>query len=268
MGGGGKASQSIARVNGDEITIHQLNNELQLADVQPEQQAEAEKHIVQQLVDRQILVQEAIKNRLDRDPQVLQTVENAKAEVLANAYLENKLSSLAKPSEAEIADYRAKHEDIFANRKIFVLDELVFTVSDAKAFQTLTNSAKSLEDVSKWLSKLQIKNTRGQVMYVAETLPPDLLDKLKKMVIGDLIFINLNEKTSVGRMIEIRKSPISESNSRPLIERAIYNQKSKKITEIELERLHKTAKIVYLDKKFEPMVSNNDVADGNFSKGL
>ena len=33
-----KTSQSIVRVNGDEITIHQLNNELKRANVQPSQQ--------------------------------------------------------------------------------------------------------------------------------------------------------------------------------------------------------------------------------------
>ena len=34
-----KAGQSIVRVNGDEITIHQLNNELQRANVQPDRKS-------------------------------------------------------------------------------------------------------------------------------------------------------------------------------------------------------------------------------------
>ena len=55
-----KAGQSIVRVNGDEITIHQLNAELQRANVQPAQQELAGKQITKSLVDRQILVQQAI----------------------------------------------------------------------------------------------------------------------------------------------------------------------------------------------------------------
>lgn len=269
MRGEGKASQSIARVNGDEITVHQLNNELQFADIQPEQQVEAEKRIVHELVNRQILVQEALKNRLDRHPQVMQAVESAKAEVLAQAYLENKVSSLAMPSEAEVADYRAKHEDIFANRKIFILDELVFTPSDSQALQALTSSAKTLDDVTKWLSMHHIKNTHAQTIYAAETIPPELLNKLEKMVVGDLIFINANEQTTAGTLVEIKSSPVSEFDSRQIIERAIYNQKSKQIADVEMERLHKVAKVEYLDKKFEPsVVVDNDKAKDHINRGL
>ena len=43
-----KTSQSIASVNGDDITFLQLNDELQRAKIKPEQQTLAEKQIVQQ----------------------------------------------------------------------------------------------------------------------------------------------------------------------------------------------------------------------------
>jgi len=42
-----KPTQTIARVNGDEITVSQLNNELQKSGVRPEQQDAASKQIVQ-----------------------------------------------------------------------------------------------------------------------------------------------------------------------------------------------------------------------------
>ena len=82
-----KVGQSIVSVNGDEITIHQLNAELQRANVQPAQQEMAGKQITKALVDRQILVQEAIKEKLDRNPKVMQAIESAKTQILAQAYL-------------------------------------------------------------------------------------------------------------------------------------------------------------------------------------
>lgn len=248
-----KTSQSIVRVNGDEITIHQLNNELQRANVQPSQQEAAGKQITQKLVDRQILVQEALKNKLDRNPRVMDTIENAKLQILAQAYLEDKVSSIAKPTEAEIADYHAKHTDIFANRKVYVMDEVVFAVGADKVaeLQSFSNSAKTMDDVNKWLDANQIKSARTQTAHAAETLPPELLSKLSKMAVGDLIFVNANGRTIAGRMVEIKEVPISEVDSKPLIERILTAQKRKQAAEAEMTRLRSAAKIEYINKKFE-----------------
>ena len=254
-----KASQSIVRVNGDEITVHQLNNELQRANVQPDQQEAASKQITRALVDRQILVQEALKTKLDRNPRVMQAIDNAKTQILAQAYLEDKVSSLAKPAEAEIVDYRAKHPDIFANRKIYVMDELAFVVDggDAQELQSLSNSAKTLDDVTQWLDSHQIKHARTQAAHAAESLPPELLAKFSKMVVGDLIFINGKGRTMAGRMVEIKDVPISEKDSKPLIERILSGQKRKQTAEAEMARLRSAAKIEYINKKFDPTADTN-----------
>jgi len=248
-----KASQSIVRVNGDEITVHQLNAELQRANVQPSQQEAAGKQIARALVDRQILVQEALKDKLDRNPQVMQAIESAKSQILAQAYLEGKVSALAKPTEAEIVDYRAKHPDIFANRKIYVMDELAFAVDPSKTqeLQSLSESAKTLDDVNQWLNSNQLKSARNQSAHAAESLPPELLTKLSKMAVGDLIFINSNGRTIAGRMIEIKDVPITEKDSKPLIERILTGQKRKQTAEVEMARLRSAAKIEYINKKFE-----------------
>ncbi len=255
-----KASQSIVRVNGDEITVHQLNDELQRANVRPDQQEEAGKQITQKLLDRQILVQEALKTKLDRNPRVMQAIENAKMQILAQAYLEDKVSSLAKPTEAEIADYRAKHADIFANRKIYVMDELVFAVDagNAQELQSLSNTAKTLDDVTQWLGTHQIKFAHSQAAHAAETLPPELLAKLGKMAVGDMIFINSNGRTMAGRMIEIKEVPISEKDAKPLIERMLIGQKRKQTAEVEMARLRSAAKIEYIYKKFDPIAGTNE----------
>ncbi len=259
-----KVSQSIIRVNDDEITVHQLNDELQRTHIQPGQQEEAGKQIAQRLLDRQILVQEALKTKLDRNPRVMQAIENAKMQILAQAYLEDKVSSLAKPTEAEIADYRTKNPDIFANRKIYVMDELAFTIEpdNAQELQSLSDSAKTLEIVTQWLGAHQIKYARTQAAHAAESLPPELLSKLTKMVVGNLIFINSNGHIVVGRISEIKELPISELDSIPLIERILSGQKRKQMAEAELARLRSIAKIEYINKKFAPMAGINASPQG------
>jgi EpsD family peptidyl-prolyl cis-trans isomerase len=242
------------RVNGDDITVLQLNNELQRANVQAAQQDEAGKQIVSALVDRQILMQEAHKNKLDRNPRVMQALENSKAQILAQAYLEDKVSSLAKPTDAEISDYRAKHADIFANRKVYLMEEVAFKVEadNVQAVQSLSGTAKTLEDVTRWLDAHQVKYARNRAPHAAETVPAQLLEKLSKMAVGELIFINANGNAVAGRMLEIKDAAISEKDSKPLIERMIFGQKRKQVAEAEMKRLRSAAKIEYINKKFDP----------------
>lgn len=253
-----KASQTIIRVNGDEITMHQINNELQRANVKPDQLDTAGKQLASALVDRQILVQEAQKAKLDRKPRVIQAIENAKMQIVAQAYIESKVAAAVKPTIAEVAEYRAKHADIFANRKVFVMDELAFKAESgiAQDVELLSNTAKSIEEVTQWLDARQIKFAQTRASHASETVPSELLAKLEKMVVGDMVFVNTNGATIAGRMIEIKDAAISEKDSKPLIERMIFDQKRKKILEDEMKRLRSAANIEYINKKFEPVTGN------------
>ena len=251
-----KSSQSLVSVNGDEITVHQVNNELQRANVQPEQQQTASRQIVKNLVDRQILVQAALKDNLDHKPLVMQLIENAKAQILAEVYLENRFSSIGKPTSTEIADYRAQHQNIFANRKIYTTDQVVFTLGAANSEQIKTIvKSKSIQELEQWLNSHSIKYKVTRVPHPAETLPPQLLTKFGQMILGQLIFINSNDPngmTEAISMAEIKEMPISEKDSIPLIEKILIQQKRKLAVEAEMKRLRDGAKIEYINKDYDP----------------
>jgi EpsD family peptidyl-prolyl cis-trans isomerase len=249
-----KVGQSIVRVNNDEITIHQLNAELQRTNIQPAQQEAAGKQLTKALVDRQILVQAALDEKLDRNPKVMQAIEGAKAQILAQAYLEGKVASVAAPTATEVNEYRVQHPEIFANRKIYVMDEISFVLNESikPELEKLSNSAKTLDEVTIWLDAKQIKHGRTQAAHAAESVPADLLNKFSKMVIGDLIFINANGRALVGKMVEVKNVPISEADAKPLVERILIGQKRKQAAETELARLRGVAKIEYLNSKFDP----------------
>ncbi len=252
-----KSSQSIVSVDGEEITVHQVNNELQRANVQPAQQEAASRQIVQGLVDRQILLQAAHKEKLDRKPQVMQAIENAKMQILAQAYLQERVASVAKPTTAEIEEYRTQHQDIFANRKVYVTDEAVFALEAGSAakLQEIAKSEKTLKDLEGWLKAHQVKYAVKRVVHAAETLPPQLLAQFGKMAVGQMVFIGANGPNAQAMavsMAEIKQMPISEKDSKPLIERILTEQKRKQTAEAEMKRLREAAKIRYIDQKFDP----------------
>lgn len=248
-----KNSQSIVSVNGEEITFLQLNNELQRAKIKPEQQTQAEKEIVKKLIDRQILVQESIKEKLDRSPQVVQAIENAKMQILAQYYLENKMASVTKPTTTEISDYYNNHTDIFANRKVYVMEQLMFTERPNlnSELEALSDTAKTIEEVAGWLNANQIKFAQAKEAHPSESLQPELLNKISKMAVGEIAFFKTNQKIMVSKMVDILSKPISATDAKPIIERILLGQKRKQVAEAELNRLRSSAEITYINQKFE-----------------
>src|SRR5690606_37345712 len=97
--GGKPAGQSVARVNGEDITVHQLNAELERV---PPGQPVSRKDVLDGLIGRQLLLQQAKKEKADRDPRVLQAIERSKDQILVQHYLQEKIGKPAQPSEAEI----------------------------------------------------------------------------------------------------------------------------------------------------------------------
>src|SRR6185295_5582819 len=95
------ATQVAARVNGDEITVHQVNDVLaRNPNIAPEFANQAKSEILDRLIDQQLTKQKAIENKLDRSPKVMRAIEAAKSEILALDRREQEFHSLRLRSPA------------------------------------------------------------------------------------------------------------------------------------------------------------------------
>ena len=92
------ATQVVAKVNSGEISVHQINFVLQRTPSIPQAQAAAAKRqILESLIDQELAVQQAQENKLERTPEVMQAIENARREILSRAYIEQAAAVKTKP---------------------------------------------------------------------------------------------------------------------------------------------------------------------------
>ncbi|MCC6852055.1 MAG: EpsD family peptidyl-prolyl cis-trans isomerase, partial [Rubrivivax sp.] len=92
------ASQTAAKVDKQEITVHQINYVLQQQrGLRPEQADAASRQILERLIDQQLALEKADGLKLDRDPRVVQQLEAARRDILARAYAEKVGEGAAKP---------------------------------------------------------------------------------------------------------------------------------------------------------------------------
>src|SRR4030042_6059253 len=108
-------SQVAAKVNGTELTVHQVNYALQrIPNLDPEQTKAASLQVVRNLVEQEVIAQKALDDKLDRDPAVVQALDAARRQILAEAYMSRKLGTPAEPSDAGGADYFDQPPELFA----------------------------------------------------------------------------------------------------------------------------------------------------------
>src|SRR5262249_40178575 len=128
-GCGGKkdrpATQTAARVNKEEITVHQINYVLsQQRGLPPEQAASAAKQVLDTLIDQELALQKASEQKVDRDPRVAQQIEAARREIIARAYMEKIGSGAPRPTPEEIHKYYEQHPALFKERRVYTLQEI------------------------------------------------------------------------------------------------------------------------------------------------
>jgi peptidyl-prolyl cis-trans isomerase C len=248
-GAPGKPGQALASVNGEEITVLQLNEELQRAGIDPSQQEAASKQLLQALIDRQLLQTAAAGEKLDRDPRVMQAVERARALIVAQAYLQKRVGNQARPTPADVEVYFNKNPQFFANRKQFVMNELVLASADlTPELKAAADSARSLGEVAAWMDARKVKYGRSQVTRSTSDLTPDMTARLLAMQKGQLFFVREGERSLLISIAEVRDAPVTLQTAAPQIEQFLANQRNKEQAAAELARLRAGARIEYLNK--------------------
>lgn len=255
-----KVGQALASVNGEEITALQLNEELQRAGVPAAQQEAASKQLLEALIDRQVVENVALKEKIDRDPKVMQAVERAKALIISQAYMQKKLSGMAPPSKAEVEDYFNKHPELFSNRKQFDMRQLLIASKDMNdALKQVIDKSKSLDEVAAWMESNKIGFARAQVSRTTTDLAPELVAKLQSMPKGQLFIINEGERAMLMTIVDIKDVPVKLAVAAPQIEQYLVNTRAKDAAKQEMERLRAAAKIEYLN---QPAASAATAASG------
>ena len=243
------ASQTAAKVNKEEITVHQINFVLQQQrGLAPEQAASASKQVLERLIDQELSLQKAQDQKLDREPRVVQQLEAARREIIARAYLEKIGSGAPKPSPAEIKVYYDAHPALFKERRVYSLQELSI---QAKPEEVVAMQAKlaAVKDVPDFIADLKSKNFKfnaTQVVRAAEQLPLASVDKFAALKDGQAIFTAVPGGAQVVILAASRSQPVDEQRAVPAIEQFLLNERKRKVVEDDLKALRAAAKVEYV----------------------
>lgn len=244
------ASQVAVKVNAEEISVHQINFVLGRSgagNVSPEQAPKVRREVLEKLVDQQLAVEQAIEKKLDRSPDVVMAIEAARREILARAYVEQITGAIAKPSAEEAKKYYSEHPQLFAERRVYNIQEIVLPASAGVASQLrdMIAAGKPIEEIANFLKNKNIKFSGGSATRSAEQIPLDLLPKVHVLKDGQGMVIDGAEATTVMRVVASQSAPVTEAAALPRIQQFLGNQRAGEAAASEFKQLKAKAKIVY-----------------------
>jgi EpsD family peptidyl-prolyl cis-trans isomerase len=243
------ASQVAVKVNGSELSIHQVNAQLsRMQGVPAAQQDVARKQVVDGLIEQQLLIQQATEKKLDRDPEVLEAIEQSRANILAQAYVQKTLTAQAKPAEDAVKKYYTDNPALFSQRRVFRLQELAtnLPVERADELKTVVASAKSMPEVAGWLQKNKFQVAGNAAVRGAEQLPMQQVPAISAMKNGEMAVFVADRKVTVLQVLASQDQPLDEAKATPLIEQYLTARKRDELARNEVKRLRDSAKIEYV----------------------
>jgi EpsD family peptidyl-prolyl cis-trans isomerase len=244
------ATQVVARVNSAEITVHQINHALARSrGITRENASQAKREVLDRLINQEMAKRQAVLKGLDRSPEVILEMEAAKNEILARAYRESLVDYRPKPTPYEVETYYRKNPELFAERRIFNLDELNFAGNDevAAGVRERATKARSLKDVAGWLKSREIVFAASRGVRAAEDIPLEILPKLQRMKEGETqLFAVDGTRFRLIRVVAFQAAPVDEAAAAQPIRQFLINRNAAEVIAKEMKEMRKFAKIEYL----------------------
>ena len=242
------ATQSAARVDGTEITVHQINYRLQRErGLRPEQQDAASHKILEQLIDEQLLVEKAEKVKMDKEAGAQQALDAARREVLARAYVEQAAQTVPLPTDAAIHAYFDDNDALFSHRRVYTLQEYLAQLPSDKipALRALVEGGKSPADIEAWFKAQGVQFRAQQTTQPAERIPLNSLKALAAVQDGRGLVVSSGNQVHVTYVASSVQAPVAFDKARPVIGQFLMVDSRRKVTEANMAALHSSAKIDY-----------------------
>lgn len=245
-------SQVIARVNNEDVTIHELDAELgQMKAPLGTDHAELTEKVVQRLIDRKLFAQQALQRRLDRTPETMLSIELSRDEALARSYRDQLGNQTGDPTDEEVRRYYDRNPKLFVDRKYFELRQLVIELGPA-ADESFTarldaeiGQAATVSGVVDWLETKKLSYQLAYLDEPSEYFSERMRDVLYDMKPGQVSKVEADKVVIVIALVGTRAASLDLKSAAPQIRETIRDSKRTEFVESQLENLRRNAAIVY-----------------------
>ena len=244
------ATQLVAKINDDEISVHQINNAVaRIPNVTPDSVEKVRHDTLDNMVNQQLAVQQAVALKLDRSTEVMMQIDAANREILTNAYIKQFVGSLPQPSMEDAKKFYAAHPELFKERRIYSMQEISIKapLPDMEKIKT-TMRGKAMPEIAAYLKQEDIIFSSHSGVRAAEQIPQTMLAEVASMQDGQINIIENENMISIIHLVKSELSAISEQQALEHIPKYLTNLQAQKAVDENFAELKSRAQIVYLNE--------------------
>ena len=248
VGGCGKkvGGQVVAVVNDQEITQGELNAELNGQQIPPTADRKAVMaQLLQQIVNRKLLVGRAKEQGLDKSPTYLGQVQRAQDAVLINMLSSNAAKAVAVPDAAEAGRFMAQNPSLFAGRKRYQLDQIAFPATSDQALAAKLKDAKTMAAVEAALKGSNVAFQRGTATLDTASIPPQAAAQIAALPAGEPFVVPQGGQVVVNVIRSSEAVPVADAQAKPAAIELLRRQAVEQAMRKQLDTARTSAKITY-----------------------
>lgn len=244
---GAPEGQVAATVNGEEVTLQELNTEIQASNIPPSMDKKvAQQQALQHIIDRKLLLDAARDKKIDKSPEFLAQKQRADELLLAQTYAKQQLAAVPVPTDSDIQKFMTQHPNAFSSREVLQLDQIRFrpNPSDVKKLAVI-QADHSLDAVAAHLTGLGIKFDRVKAGLDTAQVPTDLVNAIEKLPPGEPFVLPTNGIITVNTVIGHQTVQTDPAQARQGAVGAWRQQQFTKLISDQLKSMRDSAKITY-----------------------
>ncbi len=244
------ATQVAAKVGSEEISVHQINQVLARTPAPADTDAakKVSRDVLERLIDQQLAVSQAMDDELHRTPEVVAQIEAARRDILARAYAQKVAAAVAKPTPEQVRQYFSEHPALFAERRIYNVQELIVPNQPglAEQLRALAAQQKSTDDVAAQLRAKGLNPVPGSATRAADQIPLEVLPRMHALQDGQATVFETPQSLTYVRLLSSRKEPIAQEAALPRIEQFLTNRAAGEAVTARIKQLRESQAVTYM----------------------
>jgi EpsD family peptidyl-prolyl cis-trans isomerase len=241
VGGGKPSGQVVATVDGKEITNLQLRSEMVgFASNDPQVMKAAQQQVLQRMILRKLLAEEAKKQKLDKTADYTLQVQRGQETLLAQLYERKLASKVTQPSRADAEAFVAANPNLFANRQVLFVDQLIAAPNKIPSDQF--KPLNTLPAIKALLDSNGVQYQENAAILDSLNADPRLVQAVQNLKPGEVFAIPQRGGTVVFNQVATsRTAPLTGNNAIAYAMNILRNQRAQQSVAKQIADLRKAA---------------------------
>ena len=202
--------QVAATVGTHEITIRELQSEVStLPPAPPAAQKQQQQAALNLIIQRTILADAARKQGIDKDPNFLLLSQRTNDALLVRQLEAKIAAAVPASSQEEISQFQNANPDMFAQRKIFDVEQIRMAEPADQSVIKKLEPLKTLDQIADFLTQNKISFQRGTSSIDALGQNPKLVSAIVALPPQEVFIINAGNQVLINLVHATRVQPFT-----------------------------------------------------------